>query len=103
MNILTSGHKENRICRYNVTCENTDCKNYKKVIGRDSFNISCPICGEIGRHHSQKCKALTGGEIRCVCNVKAEWHGVKNYTDYWIDEAKRRKERLKNKSKRKGR
>ena len=84
-----------RICRYNVTCENPDCKMYKKVIGRDSFIISCPICGKTGRHHTQKCRALRGGKVRCVCRVKENWIGEKNYNDYWLEKNKRKKEREK--------
>lgn len=85
--------RSERICRYNVTCENPECEKYKKVIGRDSFNIACPICGEMGRHHTQKCKALKGGKVRCVCWVKENWIGEKGYKDYWLNENKRKKER----------
>lgn len=89
---MTNDRSE-RICRYNVTCDNPDCRMYKKVIGRDHFNIVCPICGEDGSHHTQKCKALPGGEIRCVCRVKENWFGARNYNDYWLDKNKRKKEK----------
>lgn len=95
--------RDERICRYNVTCDNPSCKMYKKVIGRDDFIISCPICGKHGSHHTQKCKALPGGEIRCVCDVKGKWLGEKSYSDYWLDKNKVKKEKdalKKNKGKR---
>lgn len=85
--------RSERICRYNVTCNNPDCEMYKKVIGRDSFIIACPICGEMGSHHTQKCKALPGGDVRCVCRVKENWTGNKGYNDYWLEKNKERKER----------
>jgi len=88
-----ANHRSERICRYNVTCNNPECEKYKKVIGRDSFIISCPICSEPGSHHTQKCKALPGGEIRCVCRVKENWIGQTGYSDYWLNENKRRKEK----------
>lgn len=55
-----------RIHSGNVTCENQDCTNLKKVIGR-RWGATCPICGETGLQHSYRCKALKGGKVRCVC------------------------------------
>lgn len=85
--------RNERICRYNVTCDNYTCKMYKKVIGRSDCNIACSICGKRGSHHTQKCKALPNGEIRCICSVRRKWIGQKNYSDRWLDKHKRRKEK----------
>lgn len=92
-----------RICRYNVTCDNPNCRMYKKVIGRNSYHISCPICGELGHHHTQKCKALPGGDVRCVCRVKESWVGQRGYSDCWLEKNRRKKKKeilKKNKGKR---
>lgn len=87
-----------RICRYNITCENSDCEKYKKVIGRDSYSSYCPICGEMGRHHTQKCRAIKGGKVRCVCRVKENWTGETGYSDYWLEKNKWKKEKERRKA-----
>jgi len=58
--------------RYNITCSNIDCKNYKKLIGRAMFEISCPICGRLGDIHSRACNSIKGKsrEINCCCEIK---------------------------------
>ena len=67
--MITHGRK------VNVTCNNPNCPNYKKIIGR-VYNFwlveacKCQICGKVGVKHDYTCKAKKGKNIECNCELQ---------------------------------
>lgn len=60
---------------YNASCNNYNCSNYGKKIGRTrsgwySRDITCPICRQFGYLHSYTCKVGKDGMMMCDCNLR---------------------------------
>jgi len=57
----------------NYSCDNLECKNYNRKIGRSrgfwSANIICPICHKEGLRHSYDCGVSKGGIMFCNCHL----------------------------------
>lgn len=57
----------------NVSCDNWECENYRKKIGRVrgswSDSITCPICHQEGYVHHYTCTVSKGGIMNCNCHL----------------------------------
>ena len=59
----------------NISCNNPDCSNYRKKIGRvrGAFaqTSACPICHQRGIEHTPMCKVTKGNMIiDCNCHLR---------------------------------
>ena len=58
----------------NISCNNYNCENFRKKIGRVrslwSKPTICPICHEEGYQHSELCKVSKDNKMMCECHLK---------------------------------
>ena len=72
---------------YNVSCDNYNCSNYRKKIGRSrsgwyARNTVCPICHNEGHVHSDACKVGKDNMMLCDCHLRPH----KNYFTQFCEE-----------------
>ncbi len=67
----------------NISCNNYNCSNFKKKIGRVrggfARHVICPICHEDGLEHSYTCTVSKNNKMECNCHLR-ENHYIKYTT-----------------------